>query len=74
MPGLQWMDNALCREIDAEMFFPPPNKVPHDAKKACRLCEVRAECLEYALTQGHVDGVWGGTTPRERQQIMKGAA
>lgn len=74
MADLQWMDDALCREIDAELFFPEPNKVPHDAKKACRLCRVRNPCLEYALSQGHLDGVWGGTTPQERKQMMRGAA
>jgi WhiB family redox-sensing transcriptional regulator len=73
MTSLQWMDDALCRQIDAELFFPQPHTVPHDAKKACSLCPVRFPCLEYALTQ-NVEGVWGGTTPLERQKMKKGAA
>jgi WhiB family redox-sensing transcriptional regulator len=73
MEDLQWMNNALCLQIDAELFFPEPSRVPHDAKKACSLCKVRIDCLEYALTLD-VDGVWGGTTPAERKRIRKGAA
>jgi WhiB family redox-sensing transcriptional regulator len=74
MSSLKWMDDALCRQIDYDMFFPEPNKVPHEAKKACSLCQVRVECLEYALTFGMTEGVWGGTTPNERKAMMRGAA
>ena len=73
MSQVEWMDDALCREIDAELFFPEPSRVPHDAKKACSLCPVRYPCLEYALTLD-VEGVWGGTTPADRRRMRRGAA
>jgi WhiB family redox-sensing transcriptional regulator len=67
--SLEWMDDALCREIDAELFF-PENTTPSAARKACALCTVQTECLEYAL-QRPVMGVWGGTTEKERQRLRR---
>lgn len=71
--SLQWMDDALCREIDGELFFPDERVVPHEARKACRLCTVQAECLEYAL-EHNVEGVWAGTTALQRREIKRGVA
>jgi uncharacterized protein YcaQ len=43
------------------------------AKRICARCPVRAQCLEYALSGagtwgGIATGIWGGTTPQERDQ------
>jgi hypothetical protein len=31
-------------------------------------CRVRQECLEFAMTHDQVYGIWGGTTPEDRQR------
>jgi len=36
----------------------------------CVQCRVRVECLDYALTNGFVYGVWGGASERERRRIL----
>lgn len=38
-----------------------------EARRICRGCEVRKECLDYALTFAVSDqhGVWAGLTPRQ---------
>jgi len=38
-----------------------------EARRLCRLCPVRKECLEYALGFPASDqhGVWAGLTPRQ---------
>jgi hypothetical protein len=38
-----------------------------EARRICRSCPVRSECLDYALTYPVTDlhGVWGGLTPRQ---------
>lgn len=36
-----------------------------------RPCPVRLECLEYALVTRQDNGVWGGTTEKERIHIRK---
>ena len=39
------------------------------AKRVCRGCEVRAECLQEALDRGERFGVWGGLSERERRTL-----
>lgn len=63
-----WMAQALCRETDTDGFFPDPGDslTARAAIQTCRLCDVREQCLNYAITHGETHGVWGGMTPRER--------
>jgi len=42
-----------------------------DAVALCSLCPVRAMCAEYAIIGREEFGVWGGTTPAQRQAINK---
>lgn len=37
------------------------------AKAVCGECPVRRPCLEFALDHDLVHGIWGGTTPQDRQ-------
>jgi WhiB family redox-sensing transcriptional regulator len=66
------MDEALCREVDGELFFTEDRLGINQAKQVCGMCPVTEPCLTYALTH-RVDGIWAGTTPRKRQD-MRGAA
>ena len=69
---LRWQDQAVCAEIgDPDLFFPDKGASTRDAKKVCQGCDVRAECLGYALDTGQSHGVWGGTSPEEREQIQR---
>jgi hypothetical protein len=38
-----------------------------DVTTLCRRCLVREECLEFALTDPTLVGIFGGTTERERR-------
>lgn len=64
-----WMSEALCAEIDPELWFPPASSSPGRAKAVCQSCQVRAECLSYALENGIEFGVWGGLSEPERQRL-----
>src|SRR5699024_11264322 len=44
-----WQERALCAQTDPEAFFPEKGGSTREAKKICTGCEVKAECLEYAL-------------------------
>ncbi|BDZ51496.1 hypothetical protein GCM10025867_37370 [Frondihabitans sucicola] len=44
-----------------------------DAKKICASCDVRAQCLEYALQNDERFGIWGGLSERERRKLRKRA-
>jgi len=69
-PDMEWMDNALCREVDYELFFPDAGGSSKTARKVCDKCEVKTECLAFALTFPSMIGIWGGTTEKQRR-LMK---
>ena len=68
-----WQDRALCAQTDPEAFFPEKGGSTREAKKICTGCEVKAECLEYALANDERFGIWGGLSERERRRIKRGA-
>jgi WhiB family redox-sensing transcriptional regulator len=68
---LSWQERALCAETDPEAFFPEKGGSTREAKKICTGCEVRAECLEYALTNDERFGIWGGLSERERRRLRR---
>lgn len=67
----EWMSHGLCAQTDPESFFPEKGGSVREAKKTCLSCDVRTECLAYALEHGERFGVWGGLTERERRKLAK---
>ena len=68
---LSWQERALCAQPDPEAFFPEKGGSTREAKKVCVSCEVRAECLEYALENDERFGIWGGLSERERRKLKR---
>ena len=68
-----WQENALCAQTDPEAFFPEKGGSTREAKKICNSCEVRSECLEYALGHDERFGIWGGLSERERRRLKRRA-
>ena len=66
-----WRERALCAQTDPEAFFPEKGGSTREAKKVCLSCEVRAECLESAITNDERFGIWGGLSERERRVVKK---
>ena len=64
-----WRLSALCAETDPEAFFPEKGGSTREAKRVCVGCDVRAECLEFALTNDERFGIWGGLSERERRRL-----
>ena len=60
---------SLCAQTDPEQFFPEKGGTSYPAKKICSECEVRIECLEWALKNDEQFGIWGGLTALERNQL-----
>jgi WhiB family transcriptional regulator, redox-sensing transcriptional regulator len=69
----QWQERALCAQTDPEAFFPEKGGSTREAKRICLGCEVRAECLEYALANDERFGIWGGLSERERRRLRRRA-
>ncbi|UAJ80578.1 WhiB family transcriptional regulator [Leifsonia sp. ZF2019] len=70
---LAWQSDALCAQTDPEAFFPEKGGSTRDAKRICTSCEVRSQCLEYALANDERFGIWGGLSERERRKLRKRA-
>jgi len=70
---LSWQERSLCAQTDPEAFFPEKGGSTREAKKVCVGCEVRSECLEYALANDERFGIWGGLSERERRKLKKRA-
>ncbi|MFD1716991.1 WhiB family transcriptional regulator [Georgenia deserti] len=71
--ALAWQDRALCAQTDPEAFFPEKGGSTREAKRVCTSCEVRSECLEYALANDERFGIWGGLSERERRKLKRRA-
>ncbi len=75
IPESGWRERAACLEYPAVLFFgmddaesPAERRAREDrAKSICFTCEVREECLEYALETREPYGIWGGLTEVERR-------
>jgi len=67
-----WMDDALCRETGSDLFY-TTHRGRHlgEAFRVCQLCDVRAECLDWAISHNEQFGVWGGKSPLQRQEIKR---
>jgi WhiB family transcriptional regulator, redox-sensing transcriptional regulator len=68
-----WRSAGACLTADPDLFFPvsPAGLAAGQiarAKAICAGCEVRRECLEFALAHEPAHGIWGGTTPEDRQR------
>ena len=68
-----WQEQALCAETDPEAFFHEKGGSTREAKKICTGCEVKAQCLEYALSNDERFGIWGGLSERERRRLRRRA-
>lgn len=66
-----WQDQANCLGVDPELFFPERGQSTKEPKAVCGGCEVRMECLEFALQHGEKFGIWGGMSERERRRIRR---
>lgn len=66
---LAWQEQALCAQTDPEAFFPDKGGSTREAKRICVGCEVKQECLEYALANDERFGIFGGLSERERRRL-----
>lgn len=71
MRGVSWFNDAACRGMNPDLFFPELGEAIDEAVSVCAECPVRAECLEYALTENQWAGVWGGLSGRRRRELKR---
>jgi WhiB family redox-sensing transcriptional regulator len=66
-----WREDANCKSMNPDLFFPGPNTPIDDVVEICFACPVRIACLEHALANGEILGVWGGLTQQERRALHR---
>ena len=64
-----WRERAACRGTNLEVFFPGRGEPAEPARRICACCAVRQPCLDYAISHGIVDGIWGGLAGRDRRAL-----
>jgi len=69
--NLTWRQRGACRGLDPDIFYPLDDTEAGPAKEVCAGCGVRDLCLEFALDTREGEGIWGGTTARERRRILR---
>ncbi len=72
----EWWSLAACQSADPDLFFPISASGPAlgqvaRAKAVCAGCQVRADCLRYALAADPLQGVWGGMSEEERRLLRQ---
>ena len=66
----RWRLQAACHGTDLNLFYPERGQSAGTARQVCARCPVRQPCLEYALSNRIVHGIWGGLTERERRPLQ----
>ena len=68
----RWMESAARAETSPDAFYPDKGDPAKLAKKTCARCDVREQCLNYALEHDERLGIWGGIGSKERSRIQQG--
>lgn len=66
-----------AREIrkHADVWIPTGrNEIPETAATLCAGCPAAAMCLEFAMARPELEGVWGGSTTKQRVKARRKAA
>ena len=66
----RWKERAACRGARIEVFFPGRGETAGPARQVCARCPVCQQCLEFAVSNRIVYGIWGGLTGPERRALQ----
>jgi WhiB family transcriptional regulator, redox-sensing transcriptional regulator len=69
-----WHRKAACRGHGPGEFIRGPRATYDTTRALCAVCRVRRECLDYALADPNLTGLWGGTDDQERRELRRAAA
>jgi WhiB family redox-sensing transcriptional regulator len=69
-----WQALAACRASDPNVFVLKLGQSSEEAKAVCAGCAVTEACLDFALADDQLAGVWGGTSAGERKSMRRVSA
>jgi WhiB family redox-sensing transcriptional regulator len=67
VPEPTWTDRAACLDVDPDLFFSRDPDDIDEATAVCSGCDVRTDCLTWAIEHNETAGVWGGLTEDQRR-------
>lgn len=71
MERRDWMRKGGCIGEDTALWVRERGESYRVAQAICDECPVRTECLEFALADPNLIGMWGGKNDRERKNIRR---
>jgi WhiB family redox-sensing transcriptional regulator len=69
-----WQRRAACLGLGPARWFDGDDEATAAAVAICRDCRVQHQCLEYALSNPSLVGIWAGTDERERRRMRRASA
>ena len=69
----EWHQRAACRGVGPSDYVRGPWGNYEAIRALCADCPVRQDCLDAALADDSLVGLWGGTTEVERREMRRGA-
>jgi len=65
-----WTERAACQGYDTDLWFMEGREGSYrEARAICATCEVKSDCLQWALETKTNHGLFGGLTPIERKRL-----
>jgi hypothetical protein len=62
-----WHQDAACRGVGPERFYPAQGASAAAARALCARCEVAAQCQAAGQNERH--GIWAGESPKARRLV-----
>lgn len=69
--GVGWQEYARCRGQDPAMWVLGPTSAYVRQRAVCARCPVCTDCLESAIADVNLVGLWGGTDDVQRQVLRQ---
>jgi WhiB family redox-sensing transcriptional regulator len=70
----EWHEDAECAKPQnndkINNFFANKPSQQWEAKKLCNECPVRKQCVQWALNNKQIWGIWGGLTPEQIRRTL----
>ena len=74
LSDVEWHDDASCRQKEnkhlAKYFYSNVPREKYDARNLCFSCPVRKQCLQWALNNKQIWGIWGGKDEAEIRRAL----
>lgn len=67
----EWVEQATCRSVDPELWFPDNPRQSYHAIALCVQCPVQRQCLKLSLDTKAEFGVWGGLGSTHRIKVQR---